>query len=255
MARKQLLGVETATLSRIAVALLALGIRAGPVGAQTNQAAQRLVQQFNETTVFWKQFDVAKAIVALGDRQVLPKLEPWLRNEDRHLRGNAAYVFAGLGDERGFEVLRRILEDRSERPEGQGAVVGSSIISTDPTIKLPFAPQIPADRYYAAHLLGDLKDPRAVLILVPLLQHKEVNHIVPWSLGEIGGNASISPLIDTLKDPDPDMRVLAIYALERLRATEALPAIEQLMDDQEKIHFDGLIPVSEAAKEAVAKLR
>jgi HEAT repeat protein len=59
-----------------------------------------------------------------------------------------------------------------------------------------------------------LKDPRAVPILLSLLQDKDVNHVVSWSLGEIGNKALIQPLIETLKDPDPDMRVLAIYALE-----------------------------------------
>ena len=46
--------------------------------------------------------------------------------------------------------------------------------------------QIAADRYYAAHLLGDLRDPLAIPVLVPLLKDKEVNSIVPWALGEIG---------------------------------------------------------------------
>ncbi len=54
--------------------------------------------------------------------------------------------------------------------------------------------QIAADRYYAAHLFGDLKDVRAVAILIPLLKDRvRVNVIVPWSLGEIGDRAWLSP--------------------------------------------------------------
>src|SRR5207253_471205 len=53
--------------------------------------------------------------------------------------------------------------------------------------------QLREDRYYAAHLLGDLKDPRAVPMLVPLLKDEEVNLIVPWSLGEIGDKSPIPP--------------------------------------------------------------
>ena len=41
--------------------------------------------------------------------------------------------------------------------------------------------QIRADRYYAAHLLGDLKDPRGVDVLIPLLNDEDVASIVPWS--------------------------------------------------------------------------
>jgi HEAT repeat protein len=56
------------------------------------------------------------------------------------------------------------------------------------------ARQIREDRYYAAHLFGDLKDVRAVPILVALLQDEDVKEIVPWSLAEIGDKSAIPPL-------------------------------------------------------------
>ena len=82
----------------------------------------------------------------------------------------------------------------------------------------------------------------------------EVNWIVPWSLGEIGDKSAIPPLIETLGDNSPDMRVLAIYALEKLKSKEALPQLRALLDDDEKIHFDGLGTVAEAARAAIATL-
>ena len=81
--------------------------------------------------------------------------------------------------------------------------------------------QIRADRYYAAHLLGDLKDPRGVDLLVPLLNDQDVGYIVPWSLAEISDRRAVGPLIGQLERDDPSVRVLAIYALERLNAREA----------------------------------
>jgi hypothetical protein len=84
-------------------------------------------------------------------------------------------AFAGLGDARGFQVITDILSDRSDRPEGQGIPTASS----DGRYRV--ARQIAADRYYAAHLLGDLRDPRAVPILVTLLKDTEVTSIVPWA--------------------------------------------------------------------------
>ena len=48
--------------------------------------------------------------------------------------------------------------------------------------------------------------------------------------------------------------MLAIYALEKLKATEALPQIRTLLNDDERIHFDGLGSVAEAAKAAIASL-
>lgn len=218
---------------------------ASPITQQQSQSATELVKQFKSETVFWKQFEVAKKIVALGDKSVLPELAPFLSDEDMHVRGNAAFIFAALGEDRGFEVLEGILGDRWSMRK-----VYMSNDAGKPDMTL----QIKSDRYYAAHLLGDLRDPRAVPLLISLLKDKDVDYIVPWSLGQIGDKSAVPPLIKTLHDKNPDMRVLAIYALEQLNAKQALPEIRPLLHDQEKIHFDGLIPVSEAARKAVIKL-
>jgi HEAT repeat protein len=229
---------------------------------QQDQSLPALVQQFESTQVFWKQIEVAKKIVAFHDPIILPKLEPWLHRDDRHLRANTGYLFAALGDRRGFDVVVAILNDRSDRCPGQGGIAptrGSVSGNEDSACgKIPrswsLQLQIASDRYYAAHILGDLKDPRAVPILIPLLHEPVVDHIVPWSLGQIGDRAAIRPLIDMLADPDTDMRVLSIYALETLKATEALPALRALLTDHERIRFDRQVSVAEAAAAAIAKL-
>lgn len=51
------------------------------------------------------------------------------------------------------------------------------------------------------------------------------------------------------------MRVLAIYALEKLGAKEALPNLRALLTDEEKSHFDKMVSVAEAANAAIIKLR
>lgn len=220
----------------------------GQIAQKKNPSANELLDQFKNEKVFWRQIDVAKKIVALHDASVLPQLEGWLSHEDRHLRGNAALIFSGLGDDRGFEVISAILKDRSDRPEGQGQVWVSS------DLRYHVERQIHADRYYAAHLFGDLKDRRAVPILLPLLHDREVSSVVPWALAEIGDSRANGALIDMLDDSDPSMRVLAIYALEKLGAREALPRLCALLDDPERASFDKQQPVAEAAKAAIAKL-
>src|SRR5579863_881954 len=154
------------------------------IDGQQSPSVSELLRQFEGETMFWRQFEVAKAIVAANDTRVLPQLETWLTHKDRELRGNAAFIFARLGDPRGFDVIAAILDDRSEDRKvhiissgGQRNVQG----------------QINQDRYYAAHLLGDLKDPRAIPILVPLLTEPVVKYIVPWSLGQIGNRSAIPP--------------------------------------------------------------
>jgi hypothetical protein len=56
------------------------------------------------------------------------------------------------------------------------------------------------DRYYASHLLGDLKEPRAISILAPLLKDPDINYIVPWSLSQIGDRSAAQLLIGTCRN-------------------------------------------------------
>lgn len=186
----------------------------GQTAKRRSEFASGLLEQFKSTTVFWKQFEVAKQIVALHDKTVLQDLEPWLSNKDMRLRGNAAFIFASLGDDRGFQVLKNILEDRSaERSVCEHNSAGYPSLGQ----------QIRVDRYYAVHLFGDLRDVRAVPVLVPLLKDEEVKLIVPWSLEEIGDKSAIPPLIDALGDNSLAMRAATMRSLEKLKAKEAIP--------------------------------
>jgi HEAT repeat protein len=186
----------------------------GQTAKHPSERTSELVEQFKTTTRFWKQFEVAKQIVALHDKSVLQKLEPWLSNEDMHLRGNAAFIFASLGDDRGFQVIKAILENRSRK---------RAVFRIDDAGRPSPELQILEDRYYAAHLFGDLKDVRAVPILVPLLRDEEVKEVVPWSLGQIGDKSAIPPLKEALGDNSLTMRASALRALEKLEGKEGLP--------------------------------
>jgi HEAT repeats len=217
--------------------------------ADNTLSSAALVEQFKRETTFWRQFTIAQEIVNRADRSVLASLVSWLNQEDQHVRGNVAFIFGRFGDPRGFQVITEMLTDRSDRPEGQGIVSASS------DGRYHVARQVAADRYYAAHLLGDLRDPRAVPVLVPLLADREVSSIVPWALGEIGDRRAIGPLIDALDDDSPSMRVLAIYALETLHAREAIPRLMTLLDDHRTSNFGAAVSVAEAAKAAIATLR
>ena len=203
---------------------------------------RELLDRFRQEKVFWRQFELGRALAAANDRGAITELEPWLTHDDRHLRGNVAFVLGLLGDPRGFETIAQILADRSPRSSGQGIPGGNWTVQA----------QIRADRYYAAHLLGDLKDPRGVELLISLLNDEAVDAIVPWSLAEIGDRRAIGPLIERMERDDPSARVLAIYALERLNAREALPTLQELLRDNRRSNFGDRTTVAEAAKRAIA---
>jgi HEAT repeat protein len=205
-------------------------------------SSKELVARFKQEKVSWQQMEIAKALAATNERSAIAELEPWLTHEDRHLRGNAAFVLGRLGDPRGFDTIVAILADRSPRAEGQGHAAGRWSVDA----------QIRADRYYAAHLLGHLKDPRGVDVLVPLLSEPDASSVVPWSLSQIGDPRAIAPLIAQLDRDDPSIQVLVILALETLNAREALPRLRELLQNSRPSNFGGRTSVADAAKRAIA---
>jgi hypothetical protein len=152
--------------------IVAIALSVVPTLGESHPSASslRLLEEFKKTTIFWQQREVAEQLVAVHEPAILPELLPWLTNEDRHLRANAAYVFARYGDKRGFEVICAILKDRSDRPEGQGSVGPFSGLTSgnDPNEARNWRKahhlewQIPADRSYAVGVLASLRDPKDV---------------------------------------------------------------------------------------------
>ena len=87
--------------------------------AEKALSTEALVEQFKREKTFWRQITTAQEIVGRHDSRVLLPLADWLNHEDRHVRGNVAFIFAGLGDARGLQVIADILTDRSDRPEAR----------------------------------------------------------------------------------------------------------------------------------------
>lgn len=202
-------------------------------------SSKELLARFKEETSSWRQFETARSLAATNDRTIVAELAPWLTHEDRHLRGNAAFVLARLGDPRGFDVIARMLKDRSPRSGGQGT----------PTGHWTERAQIRSDRYYAGHLLGDLRDPRGVELLIPLLNDDDVGSVAPWSLAEIGDRRAVPALIAQLDRAEPSSRITAILALEQLKAREALPKLRTLLQDSRT--SGPPLTVADAARRAI----
>jgi len=203
-----------------------------------------LVKLFKDATMFTSQADVAEKIVKLGDKSAIRHLESYLKDEDRHVRCNAAFVLAGLGDRRGFDVIAEVTGDKSERPKAQGIPGGNWTVGR----------QIKADRYYAIHILGMLKSARTVPILVPLLKDPELGYKAAWALGEAGGPEAVEPLVNALGHESPNVRVGAIKSLEKLCARSALPRLRPLLDDKARSNLGRQPSVGDAARKAINKL-
>ena len=237
------LQIRTRYVYCIVLALVCMSI-SGRSENRELPSAHQLLAQFKTSQVFWQQFDIGKQIVALNDPSILADLQDWIDHEDRHIRGNVAFIFASLGDDRGLQVIQEILTDQSDRPVAQGIPMGNETVKK----------QINADRYYAAHLLGILKDKRALPILIPLLKDRAINYKVAWALGETGDSMAIEPLTEALNDENPDVKVIAIDSLVKLQARSALPQLHLLLTDTEKSRFGEQITVAAAARNAIMEL-
>ena len=170
-------------------------------------------------------------------------------------RANAAFIFASLGDPRGLDVILAILNDQSDRPIGQG-YPGYGCLIQRVGDACPYHPQqqIESDRFYAASLLGDLRDPRAVPALVAVLGVPSVNLVAIGSLAEIDDKRAVDPLTALLAKDDPTVQVLAIRALAKMDAKESIPALYRLLNDKQKSQVGDLISVGAAAQEALTRL-
>jgi HEAT repeat protein len=241
--------IVKAFLVGVLVAASCLGT--GNTGAQERLALALLLERFEQEPVFFRQLEIARQIVGLRDVAALPPMEAWLDHEDRHVRANAAYIFAGLDDARGFKVIDDILSDRSDRPLGQGIPGVAGNIQAD---RWWLRAQIEADRYYAVHVLGVLRDPRALDVLLPLLRDDEISHKVAWALGEVGDPRAIPALIGSLNNPDALVRSIAIQSLAELRAVQARPYIEALLSDTALPSAGDRIPVGDTARAALKTL-
>ena len=170
-----------------------------------------LLAAFNDAQYFWQQTDVARQLAALGDRSVLPAIEPYLATNDRRRRSNAAFILAALGDERGIDILIGELEDTS----ADRAVDERS-----------WQAQATSDRYFAALLLGELRAKAAVPALSRATRDPTINYQAAYALGNIG-DASATAALRAMVADFPDQRLWAAYALAAFGQRDAFTILEE----------------------------
>ena len=238
--------------------LLPLSVSSSRIADAGQQSPPTDVVERFKAGAFSQRLEIAKSLIAAHDTRNLARIESLLADPDRHLRGDTAFVFASLGDSRGLDVILAILSDRVDRPKGQGV---GCVIRGDGDSCWSVKRQIVADRYYAVHLLGLLRNPRAVPTLVSYIEDPDIDYKIPWALTNIGGKEAINGLIVALRSRNPEVRVYAVEGLEDLHATDAVPEITPLLDDQGVSRYGrsgyvaGGITVGEAAHDAIAALQ
>ncbi|HTS87085.1 MAG TPA: M56 family metallopeptidase [Gemmatimonadales bacterium] len=86
----------------------------------------------------------------------------------------------------------------------------------------------PAVRHTAAWAIGQVGDPDAVGLLIPLLTDSatEVRSVAAWAIGQCGPKQAPAALVAALGDASPQVRLLAAWALYTIEDPATAPAIE-----------------------------
>ncbi|MFA4044323.1 MAG: hypothetical protein HZRFUVUK_001109 [Candidatus Fervidibacterota bacterium] len=151
------------------------------------------------------------ALVALGQtrhHEAIRFLIEKLRSEDPIIRGNAAIALGIANAREAVPQLIELLKDEKTAAS-------------------------------AANALGALRDTRAVKPLIELLQKKTPASMqAAYALGNLGAKEAVPALIATLKElkgsKDASFKIACIIALGQLRAYEAKPILQEMLNDPDQ---------------------
>ena len=155
----------------------------------------------DETTHFF----IARALHSLGDDRGLEMLHRIVaETTDAELRVGLMVMLADLGDPRSVPVLGRMLTEES------------------------------ANRAAAAYQLRKFASPEGVPALLEGLKDEDyrVRLNSAWSLGLIGDSSALPGLIEALGDEDYDVRYYAAEAVGRLGDSAGVSALERLLPSE-----------------------
>jgi hypothetical protein len=80
----------------LALFLLGASVLPGTSAFMTGQQSMpvaELVRQFKANPIFWQQFEVAEKLARSHDPAVLAQLEPYLKDDDRHVRAGTPRLY------------------------------------------------------------------------------------------------------------------------------------------------------------------
>jgi twitching motility protein PilT len=178
------------------------------------------------------------------------KLFDYLRDEDWWVRETIAETLSKIKDDRIFPASVNLLSnpDSSLRRYAIEILVGlKSKKALVPLIKMLKDPDWWV-RERAVYALGCLGDSKIVPIIANLLNIKELSYVASEALGKIGHSSAITHLLKALDNPDTEIKLVIMAALEKLSAREAVPQIEKLITDSNR-------EVRSKAKEVLIRLK
>lgn len=171
--------------------------------------------------------------MALGKIGVpaLPELIRFLREADEEIKNEVSFALIEIG-EPAVPYLLEFLPDYKTGASGIAAFV-LQVIGAVPSLCLALKHEHLFVRFSVAHILGEIRDPKAIPYLIAHAKDKDnwIRETVVEALGKIGDKSATLVLLTALKDRTGSVRWQAAKALGEIKdetATEGL--IERLSD-------------------------
>jgi len=137
--------------------------------------------------------------------QAVPALVPLLASPNAEIRQHVAYALGMIRDKAATDALIIALKD------------------VDPVV-----------RGYAATALGEIGDPRAKEALIAALRTEDASVVnMATSLYNLGSEEVVDILVGKLRDPNPNNRLYAIYALGKISDPKMVHPLVEALDSAE----------------------
>lgn len=154
----------------------------------------------------------------MGNRQAVEFIIPALKDENIHVRGAAIEALGEIGDVRAIEPLVCILKDEKQQHQVRKKVAKA-------LDKLAWKPQNDVER---------------VWYLIAAMRWNEIVNL---------GESAVEPLIVTLKDKDPAIRISAARVLGEIKDARAVEPLTQALKDETNVD------VRRSIKKALKKIK
>jgi HEAT repeat protein len=205
----------------------------------------------------------AHALRILGELKVpssVPALLSALEDKDPDVRNVAARSLGRMKLQAAEEALVELLGKHDQAVSARIAAICIEMgPRTAPLLIRSLREGTPKARFWAARILGEIRDARATRSLGDALTDTEadVRSSSVWALGMIADRASASLALPLLHDPIWYVRAHAAEALGRIGDAQAVPAIAEALQDRSwwvrKNALDALVRIGEPSKPALLR--
>jgi HEAT repeat protein len=254
------LGGRWGEIAAAEIAELELSLRLGVIQAMERSG---LIARFLKQARSPRKWTRARAVRVLGDLKVpasVPALLTALEDRDADVRNVAARSLGRMKLQASEEALIALLGKLGPSVSARIAAICIEMgPRTAPLLIRTLRDGSPRARFWAARILGEIQDGRAVRSLGDALLDPEddVRSAAVWALGRLADPATASLIEPLLRDPRWFVRAHAAEALGRLGDGRMAPAVGAMLRDSSwwvrKNALDALVRLGDAATPVLLK--